>query len=118
VTAPAPPPPSEPASPGRALRIGGIVAGAVGVVALGNGVRLSLRVHDLNGRIHAGDSTGVAEGNAASRDQWISYGVGAAALVGGGILYYLGVRQADGDGPGVAVTPLPGGVMALARGHF
>jgi hypothetical protein len=111
--------PSEPASSGsgRGLRIGGLALGVAGAIAVGNGIRLSVRVHDLNGSIHEGDAAGEAAGRAASRGQWISYGVGAGALVAGGILYYLGLEQ-DPKGPTLALAPLPGGAMGTAGIHF
>jgi hypothetical protein len=110
--------PTEASSPGRALRISGIALGAVALVAIANGVRLSLRVHDLNSSVHQSDANGVAEGKAASRDQRISYGVGAGALVGGGILYYLGVSAAETKQVSLAITPLRGGALGAAAVSF
>jgi hypothetical protein len=111
-------PAAEPAAPGRGLRIAGLAVGVAGLVAVGNGIRLSVRVHDLNSTVHEGDAAGEAEGRAASRDQWISYGIGAAALVGGGVLYYLGLQQAEAKGLSMAFSPLPGGAMGIAGVHF
>jgi hypothetical protein len=109
----------EPASSGsgRGLRFGGLALGVAGAMAVGNGIRLSVRVHDLNGTVHEGDAAGEAAGRAASRGQWISYAVGAGALVAGGILYYLGLAQ-EPKGPTLALAPLPGGAMGTAGIHF
>jgi len=112
---PQPPPPAADASPGRGLRIAGIAVGAAGVLAVANGVRLSIKVRDLNQTVYADQPDKVAEGKSAARDQWISYGIGAAALAGGGILYYLGAREAETT---AAFVPLPGGGLALARRRF
>jgi hypothetical protein len=112
---PRPPPPAADASPGRGLRIAGIAVAAAGLLAVANGVRLSIKVRDLNQTVYADQPDKVAEGKAAARDQWISYGIGAAALAGGGVLYYLGAREAETT---AAFVPLPGGGLAVVSRRF
>jgi tetratricopeptide (TPR) repeat protein len=115
---PAQPPPAAPErSSGRGLRIAGLAVGAAGLLAIANGVRLSVRVADLNKSVMSNDPDGVADGKAAARDQWISYGIGAAALGGAGVLYYLGLTK-DEESNAVAIAPLPGGAMGTARWRF
>jgi len=66
--------------------------------------------------VSTGASDGAAKGEAAARDQWISHGIGASALGGGGVLYSLGVKKASDAG--VTLAPLPRGARWLARGRF
>ena len=40
---------------------------------------------------------------------YVTLGVGAAALVGGGVFYYLGMRADSAAGESISVAPLPGG---------
>ena len=51
----------------------------------------------------------------------MGYGVGAAALAGGGVLYYLGYRAAHAPASdSVSLLPvlLPGGTGAVLQGSF
>jgi hypothetical protein len=106
--------PDEPGSGGNGgrqstLRTAGVVAAAAGVASLGAAVYFGLRARSLEARVtDAGryDPSDDQAGRTAQSMQWVMYGVGAAALVAGGVLYYLGVDR----GPRVAVLP------ALASG--
>lgn len=89
--------PARRGSAGRGLRVAGLATAGLGLVGVGLGVKLGLdasRIQDdLEGQPEGTPWTFddlYAEGEAASRNMWISYGVGAAALVTGGVLYYLG----------------------------
>jgi hypothetical protein len=119
----APPPRDDSPAPGRPYRLAAASAAAVGVAGLVGGVVMSLRVKDLEDQVkEARDDAKVADlndqGTRAQRFQWIGYGVGAAGLAGGGLLWWLGARA---DRPeGVALAPLvtPGTAGALLRGAF
>jgi uncharacterized membrane protein YjfL (UPF0719 family) len=52
--------------------------------------------------------------------QWVSYGVGAAALAAGGVLYYLGygAHSPAPDSVGLLPMLLPGGTGAVVQGSF
>jgi hypothetical protein len=53
--------------------------------------------------------------------QWVGYGVGAAALAGGVVLYYLGYRSArapTSDSVSLLPVLLPGGTGAVVQGSF
>jgi tetratricopeptide (TPR) repeat protein len=88
---------------GSGLRTGGLVVGGIGVVALGVGVALA-----------AGDGFDAKSGAAI--------GVGGAALVAGGVMYYLGAKQrSDAEAAAgkvslvvPALTPTSVGVVYLA----
>jgi tetratricopeptide (TPR) repeat protein len=91
--------------PGRGLKTAGLVAGGVGVAAMAAGVYFGLQAQSL--------STDVAEhyvpgdfsrGEAANRNMLVSYGIGGAALVTGGVLYYLGVQAANREAVSISVT--------------
>jgi hypothetical protein len=94
---------------GRALRTGAIAAAAVGVAGLGAGLVFGLRVHSLDREATLAmrhDPSRDASARTAQTLQWVMYGVGAAALMAGGILYYVaGTHERR-----VALTPW------LARG--
>lgn len=83
-------------SPGRGLRIAGLATAGLGLVGVGLGVKFGLDASGIQDDIESQAGTPwiyddlYAEGEAASRNMWISYGVGAAALVTGGVLFYLG----------------------------
>lgn len=123
-------PPSRALAPsapgGHGLRIAGLAAGGAGVVALGVGVAFGLRakgISDEASRWDRFDQARYDQGKAAERDMFILTGIGAAGLVTGGVLYYLGHRadMAD-DGARPAVTFVPaighGEIAFNAKGSF
>ena len=117
VIAPVPEADSEPAgSPGSGLRWAGLAVAGVGVVGLGLGVKFGLDASDVQDRIES-QPEGTpwtfddlyAEGEAKSRNMWISYGVGGAALIAGGALYVLGMNAANSETSGerqLAIVPV------------
>jgi tetratricopeptide (TPR) repeat protein len=105
------PAPPEEAHPGRGLKIGGLVAGGVGVVAIVAGVIFGTSAQSAqsdiedavrNGAIWTQDLADKASsGKTQAMLANVSFGIGAAAIITGGVLYYLGVRK-DSN---VQVTP-------------
>lgn len=98
------------ASPGRSLRITGLVLGGVGLASLAAGGYFGLKVIGLESdakdkvarAMAAGEPAPTQEylqekygddGDAAERNQLIAYGVGGALLVGGAVTYWLGYRK-------------------------
>ncbi|MDQ3336357.1 MAG: hypothetical protein M4D80_14405 [Myxococcota bacterium] len=86
---------------GRTLRIVGLSTAAVGVVAIGFGVKLGLDARsaadDISG--HTGPWTEKDEdrfdaGERANRNMKIAYAIGGALVVGGGVMYFFGRRAA------------------------
>jgi tetratricopeptide (TPR) repeat protein len=113
-----PKPQATPAtSNGSGLRIAGLVTAAVGGAALVTGLILNLKVNgmigDLEGDFNKGDYSSSKDYKTMSQ---VSYGVGAACVVSGAILYFLGVRA----GNQVAISPSAGQDMAgaLLTGAF
>jgi hypothetical protein len=100
--------PSE-SSPGKGLRVGGIISAVVGVAVVGTGVGLALKANGLS----TTDYSQSREDQRSSLKTWsmVSYGVGAAAIVTGVVLYIVGwpseqsssVALLPGRGPGQGV---------------
>jgi hypothetical protein len=101
----APLPAERPGDSGAVLKMAGVAAGG--------GLYMSIRVSDLQNQ-YDGEKDPAAmrqlrdDGHVAERWQFIGYGVGAAALVAGGVLYYLGHRAGEerGRSPRVVVAPV------------
>lgn len=87
--------------------------GAAGVVA---GVLLNLRsksmVSDLQKRYSDGDYSSSKDYKAGSQ---VAYAAGAACVVGGAVLYYLGVRSSQAT---VVPVSVQGGAGAILTGAF
>lgn len=118
-----PPGPNAP-GPGRYLRIAGIIAGGVGVLAFVGGIYMGLRATSLSDEVTAAahatpatfDFSKDADGHRAETLQWVGYGVGAAALVGGGVMYFLGARRGGTETVAVIAAPdARGGGSAMVR---
>jgi hypothetical protein len=108
---------------GMGLRVSGIAVGVVGLGAIATGVLLAAKTRTLTDELNKTYN----RDKAAKRDSyetwgWVSYGVGAAALVTGTTLCILGWRAGKSEPPASAVSILPilspgmGGV--LLRGAY
>jgi len=109
--------------PGRGLRIAGIVAGSIGAVAVGAGVIFGLRAQSLSDKVAGAKQFNASDDSAgqfAETLQWTFYGIGAGALVAGGVLYYFGWRSSQGAPSGVSLSPVvgPGTAGLSAMGVF
>lgn len=107
------------------LRIAGIATGALGVVALGVGTGFGLKARSLSNDLSmAGvfDRKRYDEGRAAERDFVLYSGVGAAGVVAGAVLYYLGVRadRAGANDAALTLAPVvaPSRLTVTVSGHF
>jgi hypothetical protein len=97
--------PGRNGSPGRGLRIAGVATGVVGLAAIGVGVGFALKTQAISSNEEKNGPTGAQEDDRKRYEAWgwVSYGVGAAALATGVILYIVG---RSGDGPNqVALLP-------------
>jgi hypothetical protein len=117
-TAPLPEP-----SPGRGLRIAGIVCGGAGIVSIGVGAIFSLRARSLSSKVTGAQTFSPSDDSAGQRAetlQWVFYGVGAGVTATGAVLYYLGVRAARTAPPSVSLGPIfgPGAAGVSAMGVF
>ncbi len=126
----APPPPAlvvplpAPAPPaGAGLRTAGIVTASVGGAALIAGVVLNLKVNSMTSDLE--QPYNYSRGTDSTRKDyktlgWIGYSVGAAGVLTGAVLYYLGRRKAHDRSPAVGWLPTvsPAGAGALLVGGF
>jgi hypothetical protein len=94
----------------------------VGLVVVGVGVAFNLAANHLADEIRAGDFT---RDKSSTRDNyvtlsWVSYGLGATAMVAGATLYLLGWRANNAGQSSLAVVPvvLPGEASFVMRGSF
>jgi hypothetical protein len=107
-----------PSGEGRGLRYAGIGGFALAGVALVSGVIFTLLKQkaesdvesQTKGTVPYSQISGrMSDGETYATLQWVGYGVGAGALVAGGILYYLGSSRAAS-----AATPVASPATALA----
>jgi hypothetical protein len=87
------------------------------------GVLLNLKVNSLASDLQKTD--GYSAGKESDRKNyetmgWVSYGVGAACVVTGAVLYALGLRTGRTDTNATAVLPMvgPGQAGAVLKGSF
>jgi hypothetical protein len=105
------------------LRIGGIAAGAAGLVSIAVGIYYYSRAKSLSDQV-THSSFSPASDDQAGRDaetkQWVFYSVGAAALAGGAVLYWLGWRSADTGRTTAMIAPMfgPGLAGIATQGAF
>jgi hypothetical protein len=115
-------PPNELAG-GSRLRTGGIITAAVGGAALVTGIILNIKVNSMASDLQKTD--GYSDAKESDRKTyanlgWASYGVGAACVATGAILYYLGMKPGQNVGTSVSLVPAfaPGQAGALLNGVF
>jgi len=87
------------------------------------GVILNLKVNGMASDIQRVD--GYTAGKESDRKNyealgWVSYGVGAACVATGAVLYYLGLRAGSARSTSVALVPAfaPGQAGAVLKGAF
>lgn len=108
---------------GSGLRIAGIVAASVGVAALGAGLALNLKANSMASDLEKPDNFN-RDTDASRKDyktlSWVGYGVGAALLAGGSVMYLLGWRAGQSSSSGITVAPTfaSGSAGVLLTGAF
>jgi hypothetical protein len=125
VATPASPPerasPSASGNGGSSLRTAAVATASVGAAALVAGIILNLKVNGLANDLKQTD------GYSADRESdrktyqtlgWVSYGVGAACLATGTVLYVLGLRSRNSDAVVLAPAFAPGQAGAVVKGTF
>jgi tetratricopeptide (TPR) repeat protein len=106
---------SPSSSPGRGLRTAGIVSGSVGAASLVAGAIFGLRARSLSNKVADANTFNRSDDSAGQRAetlQWAFYGIGAGALVAGGVLYYLGWSSAQSAPSAVTLAPVVGPNLA------
>jgi hypothetical protein len=108
---------------GSGLRIAGITVASVGAAALITGVVLNLKVNSMSSDLQKPDNFN-RDTDSSRKDYktlgWVSYGVGAACVAGGSLLYFLGRRSGRNPVPSVALVPnvAPDMAGAVLTGAF
>jgi hypothetical protein len=112
------------------LQWAGIGTGGAGVVALGAGIYFGMKARSISDEASDWGTfmpDRYAEGEDAETYSAIAFGVGAACVIGGGVLFYLGYRSSHesapdegAEGAEVAVTPWvsPDALGVGAMGRF
>lgn len=114
---------------GGPLRIGGLVAAGVGVIAFGAGIKYGLDAQDIADELSGPrfmwtveDRERFAEGERAERNALILMGIGGAALVTGGVLFLVGHdrdgSEAEDSGLGVSASATSDSASMLLWGRF
>jgi hypothetical protein len=112
-----------PAGDGSGLRIAGVVITSIGGAALIGGVILNLKANSVSDSITPPNTF---QRNTESQWEtyrtlsWVGYGVGAACVATGAILYLVGRSSNRADAPSVALVPVVAADQAgaLVRGTF
>jgi hypothetical protein len=120
---------SPPAAPGRQKKLTGIIIASAGGAAILGGVVFGLAARGAQDDVRAvvagpgepvtwgaSQSDRESAGKRAGRTAGVLLGLGAAAVVGGGVLYYMGHREAAGER--LAAVPLPGGLFVALGGRL
>lgn len=90
------------------LRIAGITVGSVGAAALITGVILNLKVNSMSNDLAKPENYSRSTDSTRQNYKtfgWISYGVGAACVASGTVLYYLGWSKNQNFASTVALVP-------------
>jgi tetratricopeptide (TPR) repeat protein len=114
------PPPSD-GSQGKGLRVAGIVCSIVGLAAVGTGIGLSLKTQDMSSEAQkSGGGTKAQEDQRKTLETWgwVSYGVGAAAIATGAVLYIVGWPSDKSTNVALLPAMAPDGASVLLQGRF
>ena len=109
------------AAPGSGLRIAGIATLAVGVAGIAGGIVLNLKANSLADEIETTKPYQRSKENSRASYEtlgWVGYGLGAACLAGGAILYYLGYGKDQRASVAFLPTAAPGAAGAVLQGAF
>jgi tetratricopeptide (TPR) repeat protein len=115
---------AQAAKRGRTMRIAGMATGGAGVVSLGIGVMFGLKARAISDEISNADmfdQRRYDEGERADRNLLLFTGVGAAAAITGGVLYYLGHRAGrTATDTALTFAPIvaPSQIAVTASGRF
>ena len=115
--------PAATTSTGRGLRIAGITCGAIGVASVGTAIYFYTRARSFSDKVaHEVPrlSSDEQAGKNAETMQWVFYGVGAAAIATGTVLYVLGWPSGEASHAAAGFAPMLGPGMAgiSAQGAF
>jgi len=125
VTSPAPVTTPAEGGGGKGKRFAGYAVGGAGVVLVVTGVYFGAKARRLGNEVSDDCADGCdwnlvkdkdAEGKSAETTQYVLYGVGLAAIAAGGVLWWMGNKEAQRST--VAVTPTQGGAALSWSGAW
>jgi hypothetical protein len=102
---------AKPASTGAGLRIGGITVASFGVVAAGVGLAFNLMANSTVNDMYMTTDGYTKESNRKNYETvaWVGYGVGAACVVTGTVLYIIGRKaKSNRSSDDIALIPMVG----------
>lgn len=112
------------ASSGSALRVAGIVTASVGVAGIIGGIVFNAKVNSMATDMETTPGA-YSAGKESDRKTyetlgWVSYGVGAACVATGAILYLVGLRSGHDNVSSVSLLPTAGAghAGAILQGAF
>lgn len=109
-------------SGGASLRIGGIVTASFGLAAVGAGVLSNLKANSTVNDMYSTPDGYTKESNRKTYATlaWVGYGVGAACIVTGAILYGVGLKAKSSHPGSIAFIPVvgPDQAGAMLTGAF
>jgi tetratricopeptide (TPR) repeat protein len=121
------PPPPPPGGDGHGKRIAAYLIGGAGFASVGVGLVFGLKAKSLATEVKDACASPCEWSTVADKDaqgkrdeklQFVLYGVGGAALITSGLLYWLAGRERANAVTGVAVTPHADGAMITFSGTF
>ncbi|MDQ3339446.1 MAG: hypothetical protein M4D80_30135 [Myxococcota bacterium] len=124
-TQPAPVMPPREGGGGKGKRVAGYAVGGAGIVLVATGVYFGAKARRLGDEVSDECRDGCdwnlvkdkdAEGKSAETTQYVLYGVGLAAIATGGVLWWMGNKDASSSN--VAVTPTHGGAAVSWSGAW
>ncbi|MDB4961117.1 MAG: Tetratricopeptide 2 repeat protein [Myxococcales bacterium] len=113
----------EPGKRGGGLKIAGIAVGGVGLIAVGAGVVFGLRASSAAGdaeKLPPGSvwEPGIEDrGEKASKNAKLFFAIGGAAVITGGVLYFLGAKKSS-ESSSVALIPTHDGASLTWASEF
>jgi len=111
--------PARVSGPGSGMRIAGITSVAVGGAALVAGIVLNLKANSMVDDLAPHYNKGTDSSSKTYKTfSMVGYGVGAAGIAGGAVLYYLGRRVGSGAQLALAPSLEPGSAGAVLIGVF
>jgi tetratricopeptide (TPR) repeat protein len=101
---------AKPASTGAGLRIGGIAVASFGAVAAGVGLAFNLMANSTVDDMYKTPDGYTKESNRKNYETvaWVGYGVGAACVVTGTVLYVIGRKAKSNHSDDIALIPMVG----------
>jgi hypothetical protein len=112
-------PPAEDTHQGRGLRIAGIATASLGVAGVAAGIAFGLHSNSLHDEAIKGTyiDSKYQDSKSFRTLEWVSFGIGGAAVVTGVVLYYLGLSAKSAP---IAIAPIfaPGAGGAAVFGSF